>query len=337
MSILITGGAGYIGSHMVYAALEAGEQVVVVDDLSTGRRGLVARDAIFVQGNVGDITLVRETINRYAVDAIIHFAGSVVVPDSIRDPLYYYYNNTVVARNLIAAAVESRVRHFIFSSSAAVYGSGSSGIVAESCPTTPISPYGRSKLMTEWILEDTAIAHDFNYIALRYFNVAGADPKGRTGQASKGANHLIKRCCDVALNYGTHLDIYGSDYPTPDGTGLRDFIHVSDLVAAHALALRYLREGGNIRIMNCGYGHGTSVRQVIAAVERIAKTKIQIKEAPRRQGDPSSLIADSGLIRKTLGWIPIYDNLDEIIESAYEWNRRLHLECNAGQKSSFSS
>ncbi len=324
MAILVTGGAGYIGSHMVYAALERGEKVVVVDDLSTGNRGLVAQDAHFVQGNAGDKALIRGLVAEHAVDAIIHFAGSIVVPDSMAQPLAYYANNTVVARNLIEAAVEARLRHFIFSSTAAVYGENPTGLMTETFATSPISPYGRSKLMTEWMLEDSARAYDFRYVSLRYFNVAGADPKGRTGQSSPRATHLIKRGCQAALGRVRHLDIFGADYPTPDGTGVRDYIHVSDLVAAHALALDYLREGGLPMVMNCGYGHGASVREVIAAIERVAGLKLPVKEAPRRAGDPPSLVADSRLIRATLDWTPAHDDLDEIVATAYAWERRLN-------------
>ncbi len=324
MAILVTGGAGYIGSHMVYAALERGEKVVVVDDLSTGNRGLVAQDAHFVQGNAGDKALIRGLVAEHAVDAIIHFAGSIVVPDSMAQPLAYYANNTVVARNLIEAAVEARLRHFIFSSTAAVYGENPTGLMTETFATSPISPYGRSKLMTEWMLEDSARAYDFRYVSLRYFNVAGADPKGRTGQSSPRATHLIKRGCQAALGRVRHLDIFGADNPTPDGTGVRDYIHVSDLVAAHALALDYLREGGLPMVMNCGYGHGASVREVIAAIERVAGLKLPVKEAPRRAGDPPSLVADSRLIRATLDWTPAHDDLDEIVATAYAWERRLN-------------
>src|SRR5271165_244419 len=248
MAILVTGGAGYIGSHMVLAAIDRGEEVVVVDNLSTGVRGHVSTDAHFVEGGAGDRALIGKLIAEHKIDAIIHFAGSIVVPESVADPLSYYENNTVVARNLIEAAVKGGVRHFIFSSTAAVYGEDIDGPAIESSPANPINPYGRSKLMTEWMLEDCARAHDFRYVALRYFNVAGADPKGRTGQSSPIATHLIKRGCQAALGRVPELDIFGTDYPTPDGTGVRDYIHVRDLVAAHALALDYLRTGGPARV-----------------------------------------------------------------------------------------
>jgi UDP-glucose 4-epimerase len=324
MAILVTGGAGYVGSHMVLAAIERGERVVVLDDLSTGNRSLVAPEAEFVEGNAGDKALVRRLVAAHAVDAIIHFAGSIVVPESVTQPLVYYANNTVVARNLIEAAVESGVRNFIFSSTATVYAGESTDILSETLPTGPISPYGRSKLMTEWMLEDSARAYDFRHVALRYFNVAGADRRGRSGQSSTRATHLIKRGCQAALGRVPHLDIFGTDYPTPDGTGVRDYIHVSDLADAHALALDYLRAGGAAAVMNCGYGHGASVREVIAAIERVAGLKLPVREGPRRPGDPPSLVADSRLIRATLGWAPRHDNLDEIVATALAWEKRLN-------------
>jgi UDP-glucose 4-epimerase len=324
MAVLITGGAGYIGSHTVYAAFERGEKVIVLDDLSAGNRGLVAEEAVFVEGNAGDQPLVKQLVAQHAVDAIVHFAGSIVVPESVAAPLAYYANNTVVARNLIEAAVEARVSNFIFSSTAAVYGEGHSVAMAESTATVPINPYGRSKLMTEWILEDAARAHNLRFVALRYFNVAGADPGRRTGQSTPRATHLIKRGCQVALGRVPRLHVFGTDYPTPDGTGVRDYIHVSDLAAAHMLALDYLRDGGPSSIMNCGYGHGTSVREVIGAIERVAGLKLAVQEAARRPGDPPSLVADAGLIRKTLGWAPRYDDLDEIVRHALMWERRLN-------------
>ena len=266
MAVLVTGGAGYIGSHMVWALLERGETVVVVDNLSTGIRGLVAEGARFVEGDAGDAGLIGRLIAEHGVDAIIHFAGSIVVPESVANPLAYYANNTGVARNLIEAAIAGGVKTFIFSSTATVYAGASPDPLSETLPTGPISPYGRSKLMTEWMLEDASKAHDFRHVVLRYFNVAGADPAGRSGQASPRATHLIKRASQVALGRVPHLDIFGTDYPTADGTGVRDYIHVSDLAAAHALALDYLRDGGASTTMNCGYGHGASVREVIASV-----------------------------------------------------------------------
>jgi UDP-glucose 4-epimerase len=324
MAVLITGGAGYIGSHMVHALLDRTEEVVVLDNLSTGSRGLVAEKAVFVEGNAGDQALVGALIATHKIDAIIHFAGSIVVPDSVSQPLAYYANNTVVARNLIEAAVKSQVRHFVFSSTATVYAGESVAPLSEALPTAPANPYGRSKLMTEWMLEDTARAYDFRYLALRYFNVAGADPKGRTGQSSPRATHLIKRGCQAALGRVPKLDIFGTDYPTPDGTGVRDYIHVSDLVAAHVLALDYLRAGGASTAMNCGYGRGASVRDVIAVIERVSGTKISVEESARRPGDPPSIIADVSRIRATLPWTPQHDDLEEIVRHALQWERRLN-------------
>jgi UDP-glucose 4-epimerase len=324
MSVLVTGGAGYIGSHMVWSLIDRGEDVVVVDNLSTGSRGLVAEKAHFVEGDAGDGALVRKLIADHAVDAVVHFAGSIVVPESVARPLAYYANNTFVARNLIEACVDSGVRNFIFSSTATVYAGATNDKLSEDMPTGPISPYGRSKLIAEWMLEDTARAHDFRYIALRYFNVAGADPKGRTGQSTPRATHLIKRACQVALGRVPYIEIFGADYPTADGTGVRDYIHVSDLAAAHCLALEYLRGGGAASVMNCGYGHGASVRDVIASVERVLDRKLAVRESPRRPGDPPWLIADSRRIRETLGWTPQYDDLDEIVRTAYAWESKLN-------------
>lgn len=324
MAVLITGGAGYIGSHMVHALLDRTEEVVVLDNLSTGSRGLVAEKAVFVEGNAGDQVLVGALIATHKIDAIIHFAGSIVVPDSVSQPLAYYANNTVVARNLIEAAVKSQVRHFVFSSTATVYAGESVAPLSEALPTAPANPYGRSKLMTEWMLEDTARAYDFRYLALRYFNVAGADPKGRTGQSSPRATHLIKRGCQAALGRVPQLDIFGTDYPTPDGTGVRDYIHVSDLVAAHVLGLDYLRAGGTSTAMNCGYGRGASVREVIAVIERVSGTRVSVQESARRPGDPPSIIADVSRIRATLPWTPQHDDLDEIVRHALQWERRLN-------------
>ena len=323
MSILVTGGAGYIGSHMVLALLDAGENVVVVDNLSTGFRWAVAEAATLVIGDVADQALIEEVIDRHKVEAIIHFAGSIVVPDSMVDPLGYYMNNTVKSRSLIETAVVKGVKHFIFSSTAAVYGMPAVNPVSEDAPLNPISPYGASKLMTEWMLRDTARAHEMSYIALRYFNVAGADPKGRTGQSTHRATHLIKVACQTALGMRHHMEVYGRDYDTPDGTCLRDYIHVSDLAHAHLQGLSHLRAGGDSGIFNCGYGHGTSVLEVIAAVERAAGHKIEVREASRRPGDPAALVASADRIRQLLDWYPSHDNLDEIVGSALAWERTL--------------
>jgi UDP-glucose 4-epimerase len=324
MSILITGGAGYIGSHMVLAALERGLDVVVLDNLSTGMRGLVADGAHFHQGQVGDQFFVRRLLNYYSITAVIHFAGSIVAPDSVKDPLAYYANNTVASRTLIEACVAEGVKQFIFSSSALIYGPPLLGAMPETTAKQPENPYGRSKLMTEWMLEDVARAHDFRFVALRYFNVAGADPEGRTGQSTPRATHLIKRACQVALGRVPHLDIFGTDYPTPDGTGVRDYIHVSDLVAAHLIALDHLAEGGESVALNCGYGRGASVREVINAVSRVVGRELPAVESPRRPGDPPALVADATRLRTDFGWRPKHDDLHEIISTAYEWERRLN-------------
>jgi UDP-glucose 4-epimerase len=324
MSILITGGAGYIGSHMVLSALERGLDVVVLDNLSTGMRGLVADGAHFHQGQVGDPLFVRRLLNYYSITAVIHFAGSIVAPDSVKDPLAYYANNTVASRTLIEACVAEGVKQFIFSSSALIYGPPLLGAMPETTAKQPENPYGRSKLMTEWMLEDVARAHDFRFVALRYFNVAGADPGGRTGQSTPRATHLIKRACQVALGRVPHLDIFGTDYPTPDGTGVRDYIHVSDLVAAHLIALDHLAKGGESVALNCGYGRGASVREVINAVSRVVGREVPAVESPRRPGDPPALVADATRLKTDFGWRPKHDDLHEIISTAYEWERRLN-------------
>ena len=323
MSVLVTGGAGYIGSHMVHALLDRGEDVIVLDNLSTGMRSLVAQRARFVEGSAGDMALLARLFKN-GVDAVIHFAGSVVVPESMARPLAYYANNTMVSRNLIETCEAAGVTHFIFSSTAAVYGTPEKVPVPESAATLPINPYGRSKLMTEWMLEDTARAHDFRYVALRYFNVAGADPLGRTGQSTPNATHLVKRACQVALERAPQLDVFGADYPTRDGTGVRDYIHVSDLVAAHLDALDHLRKGGPPLTLNCGYGHGYSVREVVAAVERIAGHRLPVREAARRAGDPAEIVADPARLKSILPWRPAHDDLDEIVASSYAWEKRLN-------------
>ena len=324
MTVLVTGGAGYIGSHMTYALIDRGETVVVLDNLSTGVRGLVSEKANFVQGEAGDVELVGRLIGEFDIDAVIHFAGSVVVPESVAEPLKYYANNTMVSRALAEACVAKGVRHFIFSSTAAVYGMGDGQLVTEDSPKDPINPYGRSKLMTEWMLEDAAKAHDCRYMALRYFNVAGADSKMRTGQSTPRATHLIKRACQVALKRLPQLDIFGTDYPTPDGTGVRDFIHVEDLIAAHLLALDALRAGAEPAIYNCGYGQGFSVREVIGAIEKLTGAPLPVREAPRRAGDPAMLVADSSKLKRELNWQPRQQDLDKIVRSAFEWERRFN-------------
>ena len=287
MTVLVTGGAGYIGSHMVYALADAGEDVVVLDNLSTGFWWAISPQARIVEGDIGDEALLARVMKDEKFDAVIHFAGSIVVPESVADPLGYYLNNTVKTRSLIAAAVAAKIPRFVFSSTAAVYGNPSANPVLENAVLDPLSPYGRSKLMSEWMLRDTHAAHGMQFAALRYFNVAGADPKGRTGQSTPRATHLIKVACQTALGQRDHLDVFGTDYPTPDGTCVRDYIHVSDLVAAHLDALRYLRAGGESGIFNCGYGRGFSVLEVARAVERASGRKLDLRlagTAGRRSG-----------------------------------------------------
>ena len=323
MRILVTGGAGYIGSHMVLELLDAGEDVLVLDNLSTGFRWAVPDEAEFVEGDVGDHDLVHRLLLRNPFDAIIHFAGSVVVPDSVSDPLGYYLNNTCKSRSLIATAVETKVPHFIFSSTCAVYGMPQQNPVAEDAPLVPISPYGTSKLMTEWMLRDTARAHSLRYVALRYFNVAGADPLGRSGQSTARATHLIKVACETALRERAYLEIFGTDYPTPDGTCIRDYIHVTDLVRAHLDALRYLRAGGESEVLNCGYGRGFSVLDVIDSVKRASQSEFTVRMTQRRQGDPTAIVAKAKRISEVLGWEPKLNDLDTIVGHALAWEKRL--------------
>jgi UDP-glucose 4-epimerase len=323
MSILVTGGAGYIGSHMVLRLVAAGEAVVVIDNLATGLKRLVAPEARFVEGDIGDQPLLERVMREAGVHAVIHFAGSIVVPDSVTAPLDYYHNNTVKSRGLIEAAVRQKVPHFIFSSTAAVYGAPERVPIDESAALMPINPYGRSKLMTEMMLEDSASAYGLAYAALRYFNVAGADPEGRSGQASARATHLIKVACEVATGKRPQMEIFGTDYPTPDGTCIRDYIHVSDLVEAHIDALNHLRKGGASGAYNCGYGRGFSVREVLAALGRQLGRDIPAIPAPRRAGDPAQLVAAPARIRKELGWRPKYEDLDFIVKTALAWERDL--------------
>lgn len=323
MTILVTGGAGYIGSHMVLELIDAGEHVVVLDNLSTGFRWAVPAAAELVVGDVGDDVLVRSVLKRHGVDAIIHFAGSIVVPESVTDPLGYYLNNTVKSRSLMAAAVECGVPHFIFSSTAAVYGAPKDNPVTEDAALAPVSPYGTSKLMTELMLRDAAAAHPLSYVALRYFNVAGADPAGRSGQSTPKATHLIKVACETALGKRGHMEVFGTDYPNPDGTCIRDFIHVKDLARAHVAALAHLRRGGKSDVFNCGYSKGYSVLQVIEAVQRAAGKSFEVRLSPRRPGDPPAIVAASGKIRGELGWVPEYDDLDLIVRQALAWEAKL--------------
>ena len=323
MSVLVTGGAGYIGSHMVLELVDAGERVVVVDNLSTGFKWAVAPQAELVVGDVGDDDLVRAVIRRHNVSAIIHFAGSIVVPESVSDPLGYYLNNTVKSRALIESAVKTGVKHFIFSSTAAVYGNPTENPVSEAATPAPMSPYGSSKLMTEIMLRDTAHAHDLEAVALRYFNVAGADPQGRSGQSTPNATHLIKVACETALGKRAGMEVFGTDYPTPDGTCIRDYIHVKDLARAHMSALDYLRKGGKTDIFNCGYSKGYSVLEVIEAVKRASEVDFPVKLSPRRPGDPAAIVAASAKIRETLGWVPQHDDLDNIVAQALAWEKQL--------------
>jgi UDP-glucose 4-epimerase len=323
MAILVTGGAGYIGSHMVIGLLESGEQVVVLDNLSTGCSWCIPEGALFTKGDVGDETLLGDIFSRHQIDTVMHFAGSIVVPESVAHPLSYYLNNTVRSRSLIAAAVANGVRNFIFSSTAAVYGSGVESPVLEDSLLDPASPYGSSKLMTERMLIDTAHAHGLRYCILRYFNVAGADPSGRSGQSTPEATHLIKVACQAALGQRTHLEVFGTDYETPDGTCVRDYIHVSDLVQAHWQALQHLRRGGQNIILNCGYERGFSVLDVINVVKSVSKVDFEVRLGERRAGDPPILVASNKRIRETLGWRPQLGELETIVSHALRWEKRL--------------
>jgi UDP-glucose 4-epimerase len=323
-TVLVTGGAGYIGSHAVLALLDAGWKVVVIDNLTTGFRWAVPEAAVFVQGDVADQALVARLVDEQGIGAVIHFAGSIVVPESVENPLKYYENNTVKSRSLIESAVRGGVRHFIFSSTAATYGIPDRVPVTEEARTQPINPYGWSKLMTERMLADVAAAHPLNYCALRYFNVAGADPRGRSGQSTAGATHLIKVAVEAAIGKRGHVSVYGTDYDTPDGTGIRDYIHVSDLAAAHVHALKKLIAAPDTsHVMNCGYSRGFSVLEVLDAVDRVTNLKIERRLEPRRAGDPDSLVADNSKILTTLPWRPKLDDLDTIVTHALAWERHL--------------
>ena len=322
-SVLITGGAGYIGSHAALAFREAGYSVVVLDDLSAGRRDMVPGDVAFEEGDAGDPALLVELFREHGVDAVVHFAGSIVVPESVTDPLKYYRNNTCVSRALIQACVAGGVRRFVFSSTAAVYGMPETTPIPEDAPTQPINPYGASKLMTEWILRDMAAAReDFGYVALRYFNVAGADPEGRSGQSTHNATHLIEVACQTALGLRDHIEIFGDDNDTPDGTCIRDYIHVTDLVEAHVLALKRLENSGATAIFNLGNERGFSVREVIEAVRRVTGRDFEVRIGPRRPGDPACLVADAARARKVLGWTPRRSDLDTVIADAWRWHQK---------------
>jgi len=323
MTVLVTGGAGYIGSHMVYALRDAGERAVVLDNLSTGFDWALPQGVPLVVGETGDQARVTALLAEHEVDAVIHFAASIVVPDSVADPLGYYRNNTVNSRALIETAVKGGVRHFIFSSTAAVYGNPERVPVREDDPTVPMSPYGSSKLMTEIMLRDAGASYGLRHVILRYFNVAGADPLGRTGQSTKGATHLIKVAVETALGLRPKMDVFGTDYPTPDGTCIRDYIHVSDLVRAHADALSYLRDGGASATFNCGYGRGFSVRDVIESVKRVSGIDFKVEFAGRRAGDPAQIVAASDRVRAVLHWKPHFDDLNTIVTHALAWERKL--------------
>ena len=323
--ILVTGGAGYIGSHVVRQLGAAGYPVIVLDNLSTGfRRSVLHGD--LVEGNSGDRELVGELLRRHGIEAVMHFAAHIVVPESVTEPLKYYGNNTCNTRNLLQACHEHGVKHFIFSSTAAVYGNPPGPSAGEDSPLAPINPYGLSKLMSEWMLRDLATASQLRYVALRYFNVAGADPESRIGQSTPKATHLIKTACEHAVGKRNHVAIFGTDYPTADGTGVRDYIHVDDLAAAHILALNYLEQGSASQILNCGYGHGYSVREVLDTVQKVSGVKLTIREEPRRAGDAPALIAEADHIRGVLGWQPQHDDLEFIVKTALAWEKHLSTQ-----------
>ena len=322
--VLVTGGAGYIGSHAVLALKDAGWPVAVIDNLTTGFRFAIPEDVPLYEGDIEDGALLARIFAEQSIGAVMHFAGSIIVPESVENPLKYYHNNTAKSRALIAAAVEAGVRHFIFSSTAATYGIPEVSPVTEDSPKLPINPYGMSKLMTEMMLADTAAAHPINYCALRYFNVSGADPAARTGQSTAGATHLIKVAVEAALGKRSHVGVFGTDFATPDGTGVRDYIHVSDLAAAHVLALEGLiAQPERSLTMNCGYGQGFSVLEVLDAVDRVTNLTIERKLEGRRAGDPDSLISDNRRIKATLPWEPRYADLETIVEHALAWERKL--------------
>jgi UDP-glucose 4-epimerase len=324
-SVLVTGGAGYIGSHTVLQLAARGERVIVLDDLSTGFRQAV-RDAALVIGQVGDRRLVEALLAEHKIDTVVHFAAHTIVPESVSNPLKYYGNNTCSTRALLEACSNGGVKHFVFSSTAAVYGIVEGGLASEDAALAPINPYGTSKLMSEWMLRDLCAATPLRSVILRYFNVAGSDPQGRIGQSTRNATLLIKVAVEAAVGKRPYLSVFGTDFPTPDGTGVRDYIHVDDLARAHLDAIDYLRSGGKSLVANAGYGHGYSVREVLKSVEKIAGLKLDIREEPRRAGDPPSLVAANERVRSALGWKPRLDDLDAIVSSALEWERRLQRE-----------
>ena len=321
VNVLVTGGAGYIGSHMVLALLDAGHSPLILDDFSTGHEQLVPVGVPVIRGNVGDREVTDRLFADHKIDAVAHFAASIVVPESVADPLKYYLNNTVSTARLIKACVNAGVRRFIFSSTAAVYGNQDESLIGEEAGCWPENPYGTSKLMSEQILGDASKAHDLSYVALRYFNVAGADPAGRAGQLSKPATHLIKVALEVATGQRDVMQVFGTDYPTDDGSCIRDYIHVTDLIAAHMAALEHLLGGGGSLTLNCGYGKGSSVHQVLESVARLSGTNLNVEMAARRAGDAAALVADSTRLRNRLGWQPQLDDLDGIVRSALAWER----------------
>jgi UDP-glucose 4-epimerase len=324
-TILITGGAGYIGSHVLLQLQSRGERLVAIDNLYTGFRQAVPSAPLIV-GDVGDRELVAGVIREHQIDTVMHFAANTIVPESVREPLRYYGNNTCATRNLLETCMREGVRQLVFSSTAAVYGIPAGGIADEDMPLAPVNPYGSSKLVSEWMLRDLAVASDFRYVSLRYFNVAGSDPQGRIGQSTRAATLLIKVACEHVLGKREYVSIFGTDYDTPDGTGVRDYIHVEDVARAHVDALDYLRRGGAPAVFNCGYSHGYSVREVLASVQRVASHSLTIREEPRRAGDPPILIARADRIRSQLGWKPQLDDLDAIVDSALRWERKLKRE-----------
>jgi UDP-glucose 4-epimerase len=324
-AILITGAAGYIGSHVLLQLQSRGEQLVAIDNLGTGFRQAV-RTAPLIVGDVGDRELVAAVLREHEIDTVMHFAANTIVPESVRDPLKYYGNNTCATRNLLDSCMRAGVRQLVFSSTAAVYGIPAGGICDEQLPLAPVNPYGSSKLVSGWMLRDLAAASDFRYVSLRYFNVAGSDLQGRIGQSTRAATLLIKVACEAIVGKRPHVAIFGTDYDTPDGTGVRDYIHVEDVARAHVDALDYLRRGGTAAVFNCGYSHGYSVREVLESVQRIAGSPLAIREEPRRAGDPPTLIAQADRIRSQLGWTPQLDDLDTIVESSLRWERKLQRE-----------
>jgi UDP-glucose 4-epimerase len=326
MTVLVTGGAGYIGSHMVRALVDAGESPVVIDNLSTGFSAFLPESVPLFIGDASDENLIEGVIAQHQIESIIHFAGSVVVPESMRDPLGYYRNNTMTTRSLLNVAVRTGISRFIFSSTAAVYGNPDQVPVSEHAPTRPLSPYGSSKLMAEIMLHDVASAHGMRYVVLRYFNVAGADPLARIGLATVGATHLLKIAVEAATGQRAKIDVFGTDYPTPDGSCIRDFIHVSDLAEAHRAALSYLRGGGHSITLNCGYGRGYSVLETIEAVRRVSGRNFAVQYAPRRPGDIMAMVADTSRLRATLDWTPQYDDLETIARHALAWEEKLFRE-----------